>query len=232
MAEQVQDNKSTLTAEEFPVFDATIRWCLSFDKRISMLQVSEATPCTLLGTIEWHNLSQILRADINETEGHPGVAALEEKLVLLQDGIPCTLQQLEQGDVKARLSLEFSRPHSEQRLFRDSNWENIDKLPIVAMVRTLQGDIAAGKESDTTVVSLTCMRAQPGYFRQRSMKYKAALALARGVGVDAIPQSVANHYVAKDIINKKQYLTYGTRTRFSLHSGTDNLVGQHITHLG
>ncbi len=63
------------------------------------------------------------------------------------------------------------------------------------------------------------------------MKYKAALALARGVRVDPIPQNLADHYVAKDIINKKQYLTYGTRTKLSLHSEAGQLIGQHITHL-
>ncbi len=230
MAEH-RDKKKGLVGIEHPVFDATIRWCLSFEEKISALTVDENTPCTLLGTVEWHDLGRILKADKNVAEGYPGVTAFEEKLVLLQNGIPCSLKQLEQGSIKARLSLEFSIPHSEQRLFRDSNWKNIDRLAVVDMVKDIQREITAGKVGDTTVVSLVCRRAQPEYFRQRSMKYKAALALARGVRVDAIPQNLADHYVAKDIINKKQYLTYGTRTKLSLHSEAGQLIGQHITHL-
>lgn len=231
MEQILQNNQRFLEKTATPVFDATIRWCLSFNDKISFLTIDEDTPCILRGMIEWHDLGKILENHDDSTMVHPGVAALEEKMVLLEDGIPCSLRQLEEGVIKARLSLEFSLPHSEQKVFRDSGWNDIDKLPIVDMVCSIQQKIKAGAIDDTTVVSLTCGRAKPSYFGQRSMKYKAALALARGVNIDAISQNIANHYVARDIINRKEYLVFGTRTKLSLHSGSGELVGHHISHL-
>ena len=99
------------------------------------------------------------------------------------------------------------------------------------MVRSIQKNIILEQSTDTKVVSLACTAASPGYFRECSLKYKAALALARGVSLEHIPQSEANHYVAKEIINKKEYLKYGTRTKLSLHCGSGVLVGHHIRHL-
>lgn len=214
-----------------PVFDATIRWCLVFHENISGIELSAETPCTLLGMIEWHDLNKILKNNFDDTSVHPRIIALEEKMVLLENGIPCSLEQLEEGSVKARLSLEFSLPHSEQKVFRDSRWNDIDTLPIIKMVRSIQRKIVGGMLADTKVVSLTCRSAKAGHFRQRTLKYKAALAFTRGVSLDAVSQSAANHYVAKDIINKKEYLIQGARTRLCLHSGSGELVDHHIAHL-
>ncbi|BHH82890.1 hypothetical protein [Desulforhopalus sp. 52FAK] len=231
MEQIFKNNQRLLEKTAGPVFDATIRWCLSFNNKLSFITINEDTPCILRGMIEWHDLGKILENQEDCTIVHPGVVALEEKMVLLEDGIPCTLRQLQEGAIKARLSLEFSLPHSEQKVFRDSGWDDIDTLAIVDMVCSIQKKIKAGSIDDTTVISLACGRAKPSYFRQRSMKYKAALALARGVSIDAIPQNIVNHYVARDIINKKEYLVYGTRTRLCLHSGSGELVGHHISHL-
>lgn len=231
MNNRLRNQPQTQDVIDAPVFDATIRWCISFTEKLSSLTLAEDTPCTLLGMIEWHNLKKILDSHEIEADMSPGLVALEEKMVLLEDGIPCSLKQLEEGTIKAKLSLEFSLPHSAQKVFSDSSWADIDKLPIVDMVRTIQQKILKGDIADSTVVSLACRRAKPGYFRQRSMKYKAALAFSRGVSVDAIPQNVANHYVAKDIINRREYLVFGTRTKLSLHSGSGELIGLHISHL-
>lgn len=231
MEQKIRNNQQAFGKTDSPVFDATIRWCLSFNEKLSCLTINDDTPCILRGMIEWHDLGKILENQDDRTMVQPGVVALEEKMVLLEDGIPCSLRQLEEGSIKARLSLEFSLPHSEQKVFRDSSWNDIDKLPIVDMVRLIQTKIKAGTTGDTTVVSLACGRAKPTYFGQRSMKYKAALAIARGVSIDAISQNTANHYVARDIINKKEYLVFGTRTKLSLHSGSGELVGHHISHL-
>ena len=75
-------------------------------------------------------------------------------------------------------------------------------MPVIDMVRSIQKKIIFEKTKDTTIVSLACRTADPESFRQRSLKYKAGLALARGLSLEDIPQSEANHYVAKDIINE------------------------------
>ena len=91
-----------------PLFDATIRWCLSFENNLSSIDVCDNTPCILRGMIEWHNLTQIINNKTDSScEIHQRVAAMEERLVLLEDGIPCTLGLLEEGAVKAYLLLEF-----------------------------------------------------------------------------------------------------------------------------
>jgi hypothetical protein len=213
------------------VYDATIHWCISFVDNIALIDINKNTPCTLLGTVEWHDLNKIVN-DIDTSAGfHPQIAAIEEKVVLLEDGIPCTLKQLEEGSVKARLVLEFSLPHSDKEVFRDSSWSDIDQLPIVEMVKAIQVDIISQKTKATRIVRLACGRAQPGPFRQRSLKYKAALAIARGVSLDEIPQKMANRYLVKDILNKKEYLKFGARTQLSLQTDAGELVGCHISHL-
>lgn len=231
MEEDVNIHFEKKDLQKPPIFDATIRWCLSFADMLSTITVCDKTPCTLRGMIEWHDLHEILKSEKENDLVFPVVTGLEEKLVLLEDGIPCTLQQLEEGSVKACLSLEFSIPHKSQKIFRSSNWNDIDKLPVISMVKKMQAKIASGAIVDTNIVSLACRNATPGYFRQRSMKYKAALALARGVRIDSIPEHVAQHFVARDIINKKEYLEFGTRTKLSLHSDGGKLVDHHISHL-
>lgn len=235
MAKEIKNNfqveEMMKTQNNLPVYDATIHWCLSFFDDLSVIEINENTPCTLLGTVEWHNLNDIVNNIATPEEFYPQIAAIEERVVLLEDGIPCTLKQLEEGSIKARLVLEFSFPHSEKEVFRDSSWNDIDQLPIVVMVRAIQKDILSKKTKDATIVSLACGRAKSGLFRQRGLKYKAALAVARGVSPNEISQKLANQYVAKDILNKKEYLKFGARTQLSLQSGTGELVGCHISHL-
>ncbi len=141
----------------------------------------------------------------------------------MNENTPCTLRQLEEGSINGRLVLEFSLPHSDKVVFRDSSWSEIDRLPIVEMVSSIQKDIISQKIKGTKIVSLACGRAMPGLFRQHSLKYKAALAFARGVTLDEIPGNLANQYVAKDILNRKKYLEFGARTKLSLQSGTGRL---------
>lgn len=224
------ESESVKLSEQTQVFDATIRWCLLFQDNISELKVSLDSPCTLLGMIQWHNLSRIMNQN-SEVSANPQLAALEEKMVLLEDGIPCTLRQLQEGSIKARLLLEFSLPHLEQKVFRDSTWEDIHCDRVEEMIVSFQDKIKKGETFDTRVIRLACKKVQPGGFAQRSLKYKAALALAKGVALDEIPSTLANRYAAQDIINKKEYLIMGARTKFSLHSETGEVVDQQITHL-
>lgn len=212
-----------------PVFDATIRWCLLFEDDISKLKISLDTPCTLLGMIEWHELSKIMNQSksVDKIE----IDALEEKMVLLEDGIPCTLRHLQEGSIKARLLLEFSVPHSEREVFRDSTWEDIHCDQVKEIIRIFQDKIHNGKTPDTRMIRLACKKVRPGGFAQRSLKYRAALALAKGVGLDEISLNQANRYAAQDIINKKEYLVMGARTRFSLQSESGEIIDQQITHL-
>lgn len=226
-----QVKESLVKKSNLPVYDATIYWCLSFFDNLDIIDVNEKTPCILLGTVEWHDLNKIVDDVDTPVEFHPQIAAIEEKIVLLEHGIPCTLGQLEEGSIKARLVLEFSLPHSDNVVFRDSSWSDIDRLPIVEMVSAIRNDIITQKIKGTKIVSLACGRAMPGPFRQHSLKYKAALAFARGVTLDEIPQNLVNQYIAKDILNKKKYLEFGARTKLSLQSGSGEVVGCHISHL-
>ncbi|MFT5728396.1 MAG: hypothetical protein ACI8PB_002550 [Desulforhopalus sp.] len=135
-----QVKESLVKKSNLPVYDATIYWCLSFLDNLDLIDVDENTPCTVLGTVEWHDLNKIVNDVDIPVEFHPQIAAIEEKVVLLEHGIPCTLRQLEEGSIKARLVLEFSLPHSDKVVFRDSSWSDIDRLPIVEMVSAIQKD--------------------------------------------------------------------------------------------
>jgi hypothetical protein len=214
------------------MYDATIHWCLSFAENLSSLSLSPLTSCTLRGMAEWHDLSRMLSENGDSfSTMYSHFAPVEEKKVHLADGIPCTLLELEEGRISARLMLEISLPHAEQKIYRDSSWNSIGKQSLVEMLGTLQEQILAGKIKDTKIVSLACKKVNSIFLLQRSLKFRAALATARGVGISEIPENLANLYAARDIINKKEYLVFGTRTKLSLYTAQGKVVDQHVCHL-
>ncbi len=81
MINKLQIEETLVEKSNLPIYDATIHWCLSFHKNLDLIDVNENTPCTLLGTVEWHDLNKIVNGIDGPGEFHPQIAAIEEKVV-------------------------------------------------------------------------------------------------------------------------------------------------------
>jgi len=58
MKKNVQADKQFVKKSNLAVYDATIHWCVCFTDNLALIDVNKITPCTLLGTVEWHDLNK------------------------------------------------------------------------------------------------------------------------------------------------------------------------------
>lgn len=206
-------------------YDAIIQWCLIFAKPLSQVELVDSTSCTLHGMVIWQNLDPFLREDFSG-ELAPGEACKDfgEDGAVVQGGITCTLGELRTGKVKARLSLEFSPENKKQKVLRNVCWQDIGSTPLKPWLKSMQDQIREKKRVDSEVVCLVGLGQRTGYVWERSLKYKTALAAARGVSVNEIPLAQVYRFVAREIVDKKEYVGRGTSARVDMYNEKGELV--------
>ena len=206
-------------------YDVLIQWCLIFAKPLSQVELVDSTPCTLHGMIVWQNLDAFLREDFSE-EFVSGKFCKDfgKDGSVVQGGITCTLGELRTGKVMARLSLEFSPENKKQKVLRNVSWQDIARTPLKPWLKSLQDQIREKKRADSEVVCLAGLGQRTGYVWERSLKYKAALAAARGVSVNEVPLAQVYSFVAREIVDKKEYVGRGTSARVEMYNEKGELV--------
>jgi hypothetical protein len=148
---------------------------------------------------------------------------------MVVEGIPCTLGALQRGQVEARLSLEFAtencKKHAE-KVLRQVTWRDMERTTLISRLQVLQQDIRRGRRDDGKIVCLADLVKKPGYVGERSLKYQAALAAARGVSLPEIPASRVYRALVRALIDKKEYIRHGSTATVALYNGRGEVVGR------
>lgn len=206
-------------------YDPLIQWCLIFTKPLSQVDLVDSTPCALHGMIVWQNVGAFLREDFSKELVQGEVCEdFGEDGSVVQGGITCTLGELRTGKVKARLSLEFSPENKKQKVLRNVCWQDIARTPLKPWLKSMQDRIREKRRADSEVICLAGLGQRTGYFGERSLKYKAALAAARGVSVNEVPLAQVYRFVAREIVDKKEYVGRGTSARVEMYNDKGELV--------
>ncbi len=211
------------------IYDALVQWGLVFSQPLSHIVIEESTACTLHGVIARQNLNVFLGDEASpHSLENPVVSAFHEDSALVYDGIPCTLGELQRGRIKARLSLEFSPENQGKQPFkvqRDVSWREIARTALIPWLQNLQRQILEKKCGDGHMVCLNGLVKKSGYIGERSLKYKAALAAARGVSIDEIPASHVHRALVRELIDRKEYVRHGGTATVALYNEREEIVG-------
>ncbi len=210
-------------------FDALVQWCFVFSQSLSQLVIEEATVCTLHGAV--------IRQQLNGLLGEEGCGSFGKKRLLtvfdddgsmVLEGIPCTLGALQRGQVEARLCLEFAmekqKKHRE-KVLRQAAWCDMERTRLIPRLQVLQRDIRRGRCDDGKIIGLADLIKNSGYVGERSLKYKVALAAARGVTLEEIPAPLVRRTLLREVIDKKEYVRHGSTATVALYNGRGGIVG-------
>ncbi len=210
---------------EWGPLDATIHWCLIFDRPLSQVAIKDETPCALHGLILLQNLNRLL-GDHKRINGQEAILSELNKKhsSLIAHGISSTIGDLRKGKINARLSLEFSPANDSRNILRDVYWKDIAEVPLKPLLTAIQKKILAGKTADTNIISLAGLRNRSGYLGERSFKYRVALAAAHGVPLKEIPFKHVCSYLVREIVDKKEYIRPGSSARISLYDNAGEIV--------
>lgn len=209
------------------VFDALVQWCLVFDQPLSRITIQDSTCCSLHGMIAWQNLNLFLGEKTPAQSGRleRELALFDKSASVVNDGIFCTIGELQQGQVKARLTLEFSQEKSGRKVVRDISWRDVAKAPLKQWLITLQNQIREQQREDGKTISLAGLIKSSGYLSERSLKYKAALAAIRGVPLSEVPLAHVHRAVVHEIVNNREYIGHGSSATVALYNGLGEIIG-------
>lgn len=206
--------------------DANIEWCLTFNDNLSKIEIEDDTPCVLHGRIVWQDLTCF------KEKCASGGKCLENQLSVfcnndsgvIQNGISSTIGELREGTMNARLTLEYLAENNHQQVSRNISWNKVAQAPLKPFIKTIQRKIFDGRLPDEKTVVFSGFTHNSSFFEQKSLKYKAALAAARGVPISDIPQSMVHDYLVKEVIDRKEYIGNGSDAKFSLFNGYGEIV--------
>lgn len=209
--------------------DADLQWCLSFEKKLSHIECADHTPCILHGRIFWSSLTE----DLNRIESARSPqgklkSQIRDDSAMIESGIYTTLGDLISGTIAAQLTLEYTAENRYQQIYRNISWGKICHIPLKTYIKTVQGKITKGTLPDTKTVIFSRNTSKSGVQSQKGLKYKAALAVARGVPLADISQNQVNSYLAREVPSKKQYIKSGSHARLSLYNGHGEVVESKI----
>jgi hypothetical protein len=211
------------------IFDAMIQWCLVFPEPLSQVAIEEATACTLHGLIVRQRLDAYLGGEVgDQATRQRALSRFNEDSALIIDGISCTLGELQSGQVEARLILEFipeNQAGHSRKVLRDATWRDIVHLPLIPWLTTIQQQIREKKREDGKSICLDGLVKKSGYIGERSLKYKAALAAARGVPLDEISSVLVRQTVVRELVDKKEYIRHGSTATLAMYNGRGEIVG-------
>jgi hypothetical protein len=209
------------------IFDALVQWCLVFDQPLSRIAINDSTCCSLHGMIEWQNLNSILSARTETEAGQRerAMAIFDRDSTIVADGIFCTLGELQEGRVKARLLLEVTGENSGSRVVRDISWRDIAKAPLQPWLLAVQEQIREHRRDDGRTVSLSGLVKSAGYLNERSLKYTAALAASRGMPLGEVPLAHVQRAVIHELINRKEYIGRGNIATLALYNDLGEIIG-------
>lgn len=77
----------------------------------------------------------------------------------------------------------------------------------------------------TNLCRLDGLVQKSGYLGERNLKYKAALAAARGVTANQIPSFQVHQAVVREIFNIKEFVRHGSIATVVLYNGRGEIVG-------
>ncbi len=209
------------------IFDALVQWCLVFDQPLSRIVIEDSTCCSLHGMIEWQNLDAFLTDKTRTVAGRRerALATFDQDSSVVDDGIFCTLGELQEGRVKARLILEVSAENRGSRIVRDVSWRDIAQAPLKPWLLALQEQIRDHRRDDGRRISLTGLVKSSGYLSERRLKYAAALAASRGVGLGEVPLAQVHRAVVNELINRNEHISRGSIATLALYNDLGEIIG-------
>ncbi len=210
-------------------YDALVQWCLVFDRPLSKVIISETTVCTLHGALIRQQLNVFLREEQpKDSKKNQAFGNINEEFSVVYEGIPCTLGELQDGKIDARLRLEFATENIKNhpgKVLRNAAWKDIDRTELIPWLQSLQKHIIDGKREDGKIITLDGLVKKSGYIDDRSLKYKSALAAARGVSLQEISPAQAHQALVRELIDKKEYIRHGSSATLALYNGKGEIVG-------
>lgn len=208
------------------LFSAFVDWCLVFERPLSKIVLDLDTCCTLKGMITWQNLNSFLVPSLQSTYGETDECAMGAGCVssIIHEGISCRLGELQAGTVKARLTLAYEPEHRFHDVFRDIVWHSLPDRDIFSWLTKKQEKIWNGLCKDSKALSLASFFKGTGMFQGNGLKYRAALAAARGLSLHEVPTIHVYELLAREAVDRKEYLRYGSKAKISLYNSQGELV--------
>lgn len=205
--------------------DATTEWCLTFKSNLSEIEIDDSTHCMLHGRIVWQDLGRHCGLKIDSMANVcRQIFESDDGSDVLSEGIKTTIGELRTGQVNAKLTLEYDTENRQKRVSQGVSCQKIAKAPLRAWLKTLQNKIREGKIDDTPSIALGSLTKNSSFFEQRSLKYKAALAAARGISMAEVPQTQVYEYLVRDILDRKEYISLGSSAKISLFNSYGEMV--------
>jgi hypothetical protein len=203
--------------------EASIHWCLLFAEPLSQVLIEDDTLCTLQGLILWQNLSTFLGEHHRDFDEQ---MVAGDEFPVVQSSIECTIGQLRKGKVNQRLILELSMENETKNILRDVSWHDVVDMPLKQFLKGIKKKIHDKLMKDTHIVSLAGFTKESGYIGQQSLRYKVALAKARGVSSNEMPLNETCKHLIQEISYKKEYIRQGCSARVSLYNGVGDVVSR------
>lgn len=201
----------------------TIRWCLVFQRPFSSIALREDTPVTLEGMIGWQNLSQMTKPGPNVVDFHEIVIDAKDRS-LLEEGILCTLGELASGGVRARFSLEFLAEDEKSARSKELHWQGIGSKRFLSALKEYQRKVSTQKVGEETRIPLDRFIRPSDSLEEKRIKYRAALAVARGVSITEIPLDHVSRHISRDLNDRSDLVIVGSRAKAALYNSKDEVV--------
>lgn len=200
-----------------------IRWCLVFEHPFSSIDLKEDTVVTLEGMIGWQNLSQMTKQGSSVT-GFYEMAVDSHDRSLLEEGIRCTLGELASGAVRARFSLEFLSHDQKTARNKELRWQGIGSKRFLSALKKYQRKVSTQNGGEETRIPLDRFIRPADSLEEKRIKYRAALAIARGVPIAEIPLDHVSQHMSRETNNRSELVIVGSKAKAALYNSKDEVV--------
>lgn len=205
--------------KDFPGFAGQIFWILVFPHNISEIHLSDNTECLVDGLVI-NEEESIASAEIAATESRVNLDASRP-----HRGITCNLGQLARGEVHATLRVA-AESEGKARVYCKLQLDDVHFDALQDWLRDRQQEVAAGRRLDSNVVVLAEYVQSCQSIDSRQLKYRAALAAARGVALDDVPPSHIERAIAMELQTRSRAIPRGCPAIVSLVDASGTIVNE------
>lgn len=135
----------------------------------------------------------------------------------------CTLGDLAAGRVEAELTVAAGNIDN-SRVYCRLNLKDIDFNTIIGWLEQKKNIALANKSLKSKVVSLVEYEQSSRKSANSRLKYKAALAAARGVMLDEVPSTHVDQALKVESLSRRKLIPVGARAVVSLRDGKGTVI--------
>ena len=199
-------------------------WGINFSGPLSEIEISDKTRCTVQGLFILGGADSVYAREQEVCrfgESQKGFRNSEYQQDV--NGIDCSLGALAHGDVEAVLTV-VSKTDKDSRIFCRLNLQGIDFREIVPWLKDKQEKILENCSIDTEFIALGEYTRFQKNIANRHLKYKVALAAARGVTPEDIPVSHIEKAFEAENLNYRRFIPVGSGAVISLRDSKGRIV--------